>query len=234
MPRLGGHHDCVTDKPTKPNRHLRLVLDGQERERSNLAHQLHDQLAQSLAVVLMGLDELERRADAADAQRLASLREQLADALSLCTELAAGLRPSVLDELGLAPALESLAQRGRATHVSVDPSLAAARLERDLEIEVFRAAEEALAAMGPGCSLGASLQSGGCEACVSVSSTGAPLAPDALETLEARLELIGGTLARSSQALTIRIPVRRASRPVAAFPQPRRVETTDGERSALP
>ena len=209
------------------------MLDEQERERSDLAHRLHDQLAQSLAAVLLGLRGLERHAPAAEAARLAALREQLGDALHLCTELSTCLRPAVLDELGLAPALVSLAERAGATRAGVGPALAAARLGRSLETEVYRAAEEALVAAGPGCGLSASLAAHGGELCVSLGPLPGKLPPGGLEALEARLELIGGSLAHSARGLTIRIPVP-APRPIAAFPQSRRVETTDGARSVLP
>lgn len=224
----------MSDSSTlNPNRRLGLVLDQQERERTDLAHQLHDQLAQSLGAVLLRVEGLERRAPAADAAQLAALREQLEGALRLCTELSVGLRPAVLDQLGLAPALESLTQRGLVDHVSVDPSLAAGRLGGELETEVFRAVEQALATAGPNCRLSASLESGGRDVCISVSSPGGALVPDALDVLEARLELIGGTVAPSSRALTIRIPVPPPRR-IAAFPQRRRVETTDVGRCVLP
>ena len=216
----------------QPHRHLRLVLDEQERERSDLANRLHDQLAQSLAAVLLGLQGLERRAPAEEAGRLAALGEQLGDALSLCTELATCLRPAALDELGLAPALVSLAERAGATRTGVGPALAAARFERGFETEVYRSVEEALVAAGPGCGLSASLAGHGGEICVSVGPLPGKLRPERLDALEARLELIGGSMEHGVRGLTMRIPVPDP-RPIAAFPQARRVETTDGARSTL-
>jgi hypothetical protein len=118
-------------------------------------------------------------------------------------------------------------------HVNLDASLATGGLERVFQTEVYRAVEEALAAVGPDCSLSASLEADRFEVCVSVSCLARTLRPDALDSLEARLDLIGGSLAHSSRALTIRMPVPGA-RPIAAFPQSRRVETTDGARSSLP
>jgi signal transduction histidine kinase len=220
---------------TKPNRHLRLVLDEYERERSDIAHRLHDQLAQSLAAVVLGLEGLERHAAAAEASRLAALREQLADALDLCTDLAVRLRPAVLDELGLAPALESLAQRAGADRVSVDPALAAARLEPDLETEVYRTVEEALAAMPAGCTVVVRLDAGGGALLLSIHANDDTSEIGDLARIEPRMELSGGTLRMHPHGFTLRMPIPGANSAAASvFPQPRRVETPDGARLPLP
>lgn len=192
---------------SRPNRQLRLVLDEQERERTELAHQLHDQLAQSLGAMLLRLEGLERRAPAADAAQLAALREQLDDALSLCTDLAVGLRPAVLDQLGLEPALNSLAERRGADRLRVDPALAAARLKPDLETEVYRTVEEALGAVSAGGALTVSLDAAGHTLVVSIQASDDRSAIGDLARVEARVGLIGGTLDADSHACTIRIPI---------------------------
>lgn len=220
---------------TEPNRHLRLLLDEQERERRDLAHQLHDELAQSLGAVLLGLDGLEKRAPAADAPRLAALREQLEDALSLCTELAVGLRPAVLDDLGLGPALKSLAERTGADRLRVDPALSAARLEPDLETEVYRTAEDALGAMAAGCALTVSLDPAGHAVLLVIQANDDTSEIGDLARIEARTELIGGALDVGAHACTFQIPIPADSNGTASvFPQPQRVETPDGARVRLP
>jgi two-component system, NarL family, sensor histidine kinase DevS len=219
------------DAKTEPNRHLRLVLAEQERERSDLAHQLHDQLAQSLGAVLLGLDGLESRVHPSEAARIGALRAQLAEALSLCTELAADLRPAVLDQLGLPPALETLARRQRAEHVSVDPALAAARLEPELETEVYRTVEEALRALGAGCDLTLTLDAHGEAVLVSVRPSGDKREIDDLAQIDARMEPLGGTLQVGVHELTVRIPLAGTA---SVFPQTERVETPDGGCAALP
>src|SRR5215203_2216686 len=112
-----------------PNPRLRLVLDEHERERSELAHELHEHVAQALAAVLFGLDGLARRDNSEEAaSTIASLRGHVADTLEYCTDLAVELRPPLLDQLGLVPALESLAQRTGAARVSVVPALSGSSL----------------------------------------------------------------------------------------------------------
>jgi signal transduction histidine kinase len=212
-------------------RRLQLVLDEQERERTDVSHRLHDELAQSLAFVLLGLDGLERRVPAADARTIARLRGELAEALGVCIQVAVSLRPPILDQLGLAPAIRSIAHRMDAGAVSIDPRLAAAALGPELETGVYRVVQEALeVADAPG-GLSVSLQAERHELELSISL--ADGAAGELGALEARVELLGGRLEQSGRAMAIRIPLPNDV-PVAAFPQPRRVETPDGAPPPLP
>ena len=210
---------CVlSETKTERNRRLRLVLDDQERERSDLASRLHNELAQSLAGVLLELSALERRAAAADAPRLARLRAEIESALDACTSLAVGLRPPVLDHIGLAPAVETIARRAGAERVSVGPQAAACGLDPVLATETYRIAEEALRAAGPGCTLVVSLDVPARVLSLSVR----PLRGDAqigeLGRLHARVELMGGTVTAGSRVLAVRIPLRVAGlRPPRLF-----------------
>ena len=228
-------HDTCVAEVTNTERRLRRVLDDQERERSYLARRLHEQFAQSLAVVLLGLDRLEREVPTPHTERLAALREHVAETLSLCTELAAGLRPAVLDELGLAPALESLAQRVDAGSFSVDPAIATVRLEPALETHVYRAVQEALDAVSARCTLILRLAAGGQALWLSIQAADDPAEIGDLTRIEARMELIEGALSVGSHGLVIRIPLPQAEAgAISVFPQRRRVETPDGARPAVP
>jgi hypothetical protein len=202
---------CVLSKTkTERNRRLRLVLDDQERERSDLASRLHDELAQSLAGVALELSALERRASEADAPRLAGLRGEIESALVACTSLAVGLRPPVLDHIGLAPAVETIAHRAGAELVRVGPQAAARELDPVLATEIYRIVEEALRAVGPGCNLVMSLDVWARVLSLSVR----PLRGDPhigeLGRLHARVELMGGTVTAGSLVLAVRIPLRVA------------------------
>jgi PAS domain S-box-containing protein len=89
-----------------------------EEEKKRIARELHDDLGQQLTALKMDLTALtgddarpEARADGAlDAVRLRALamREAVDHAIASVRRLAAGLRPAVLDDLGLVPALEWL------------------------------------------------------------------------------------------------------------------------------
>jgi signal transduction histidine kinase len=86
----------------------RLVAT-QEDERKNLSRELHDHVAQVLTALRMELGRIERTRPAADPRTTASITEcrRLVDQLfRTVRDLALGLRPSMLDDLGLQPALE--------------------------------------------------------------------------------------------------------------------------------
>ena len=203
---------------------LRLVLDEYERERATLAHELHEQVAQALAAVLLGLDGLASGAGSEDiSSRIAAVRERVADTLQYCRNLAVELRPLLLDELGLLPALESLAHAPDVVRVDVDPALGDADLGPALATDVYRLAEGALAAVGGERGLAVSLDPALRELNVWVRPLDGHAASGELGSLEARLELIGGTLSAGGGELVVRIPF-------AAFPQPDSVEIPDGGR----
>jgi two-component system sensor histidine kinase UhpB len=218
----------------RPRQRLRLVLDEHERERAAFAHELHEQVAQALAAALLGLDGLAPDAGYEDSgSRIAAVRERIAETLQHCQNLAAGLRSPLLDELGLLPALESLARVKAGVRVDADPALADADLGSALATDVYRLAEGALAAVSGERSLDVLLDPALRQVNVRVRPLDghAPLCE--LGALEARLELIGGTLSAGSGELVMRIPIElSAERSIAAFPQPHSVENPDGGRRA--
>lgn len=232
----GADHWCMANKADpRPRQRLRLVLDEHERERIDIAHELHEQIAQTLAAVLLDLDglRLDRSEDAAS--RIATARGHVAETLEHCRALAVALRPPLLDQLGLALALERLAERSGVDRVHVDPALYRATLGPALQTEVYRSVDEALALATGWLSLTVSVDQAGPDLRISLHSLAGATPVSELAALEARLELIGGTLTAAPGELLMRIPIeRRAEDPIAVFPQPRRVEIPDGERRALP
>ena len=128
---------------------LNQVITVQEEERGRIARELHDETAQSLASLLMGLGALQEartvkaaRAQARDLQQVAT------HALAEVRRLAWGLRPSVLDDLGLATALARYAAdfgRTRGITVRVETSgLDDGRLAPSVETALYRIMQEAL------------------------------------------------------------------------------------------
>jgi signal transduction histidine kinase len=86
----------------------RLVAT-QEEERRNLSRELHDHVAQVLTALRMELGRIERVKGASDARASAAVTEcrRLVDQMfRTVRDLALGLRPSMLDDFGLQPALE--------------------------------------------------------------------------------------------------------------------------------
>lgn len=81
----------------------------QEEERKKLTRELHDQVGQMLTALRMEIGRAERSRSATDAltgQALAEAKRLLDTILRSVRDLVMGLRPSMLDDFGLQPALE--------------------------------------------------------------------------------------------------------------------------------
>jgi len=121
------------------------VVEAQEVERRRLAGDLHDGISQRLVGLWFHLSAASDASgeDWATVNRqLVAAKQLAADALDETRVAIAGLRPAVLDDLGLGPSLESLA-RGLGDvelELDVDPC----RLAPHVETALFRIAQEAL------------------------------------------------------------------------------------------
>jgi len=77
------------------------ALAAQEAERHRIAQELHDEVGQSLTVVLLGLKRVESRAPSELVEELALVRESARAGLDDVRRVARRLRPGVLEDLGL-------------------------------------------------------------------------------------------------------------------------------------
>jgi signal transduction histidine kinase len=127
---------------------VRRVVEAQELERGRLARALHDETGQALTSILLGLKPLEQTAESEQARAaVASLRELVVSTLQDVRRLAVELRPSALDDFGLASAVERLAETFReqsGLKVDFEASLGDGRLPREAETALYRLVQEAL------------------------------------------------------------------------------------------
>ncbi len=124
-----------------------------EGEKSRIARELHDELAQSLTALKM--DTIWLRDNAAEqpdkaVAKLGEMVSMLDTTVAATRRIAADLRPLLLDDLGLAPAIEWLAhtftqRSGVPCEVSVDEEL---ELQEPYATAVFRIVQESLANVG--------------------------------------------------------------------------------------
>ena len=127
---------------------MRRVVQAQELERRRLARELHDETGQALTSILLGLKPLEEAlAGQPGREALAELREHVVSALQDVRRLAVELRPAVLDDFGLVPALERLTESfAEQSEIRVDfhSALGETRLPSDVETALYRVVQEAL------------------------------------------------------------------------------------------
>jgi signal transduction histidine kinase len=124
------------------------VVEAQEIERRQIARELHDEVGQALTAVTIILEKLrgrsagEARGDLAEAQALIS------DLIARLGELSLDLRPTMLDDLGLLPALHWYVERYAArTGVLVAfqySGVEGRRFAPDVETAAYRVVQEAL------------------------------------------------------------------------------------------
>lgn len=127
------------------------ALLSQEEERQRLSHELHDGIIQGLIGLVQRIElfrsELER--DPLQARRrLDELQDLLEQTLSDVRRISNGLRPPILEDLGLPVALQSLCddlvRQLPATLCTCKVHGEARRLPADLELAIFRVVQEAL------------------------------------------------------------------------------------------
>jgi signal transduction histidine kinase len=132
---------------------LEQAITAQEDERRRIARELHDQTGQALTSILLWLRALEAEANGAagvvvSPARLHELKAIVADTLDGVRELAVELRPSVLDDLGLVPALQRYVRTCRDRHeLEIDFQTVgsdAVRLPPSVETALYRIVQEAL------------------------------------------------------------------------------------------
>jgi len=126
---------------------VRRVIEAQESERRRLALELHDETGQALTSILLGLKAIRASPNQDDAERAeADVRALVVQALQDVRALAVELRPAALDDFGLVPAIERLAEtfsERSGIKTMVEASLDE-RLPPEIETTLYRVVQEAL------------------------------------------------------------------------------------------
>jgi PAS domain S-box-containing protein len=145
-----------TDELSRKNRELRQrqrflerTLAVQERDRKLVAYEIHDTILQEVIGALMYVDTL-YDSDESDLkvrrQKLVQVRQLLRRCIEEARHMISGLRPPIIDEQGVAGAVDYLVSElnARGMNIRYQHQLAAGRLEADLEAAIFRIVQEAL------------------------------------------------------------------------------------------
>ncbi|EFE68541.1 MULTISPECIES: HAMP domain-containing sensor histidine kinase [Streptomyces] len=122
------------------------ALSAQEAERRRIAQELHDEVGQSLTAVLLQLKRVADHAPPELREELSPAQEITRSSLDEVRRIARRLRPGVLDELGLIPALKALATEFGGPGLTVQhrfgPDLP--DLGPEAELVIYRVAQEGL------------------------------------------------------------------------------------------
>jgi signal transduction histidine kinase len=127
------------------------LVQAQENERRAISRELHDEVGQSLSALLVGLSNLSAAIPPSAAAELTShitgIRDLAQNCVRVIRNMALLLRPSMLDDLGLAPALEWQA-RETSRNYGIRVDIAAQGVSDDLPEDhktcVYRIVQEAL------------------------------------------------------------------------------------------
>jgi len=127
------------------------VFESIEDERRRIGRELHDETSQSLAAALLNLDMVRTEAGVEGAhglERLANARDIIHHCLGQLRLLVYDLRPSMLDDFGLAPAVRWYVEthlRASGLRVITDIDSIEARLPATMETALYRICQESLA-----------------------------------------------------------------------------------------
>jgi two-component system sensor histidine kinase UhpB len=186
----------------------RRVLAAQEAERVGIARDLHDEVGQVLTGVLLHLNSI---AEAVPTHReeIDAAKQAVRVALDEVRRISSELRPEMLEQLGLVSALTELSTtfaRVSGLHVERQFHPALPKLESDVELAVYRVAQESLtnvARHAAATAVTIALERGHESVILSVTDdghgfTGRPQEQGGLRSMRERASLIDGELAVKS------------------------------------
>jgi signal transduction histidine kinase len=203
------------------------LVAAQEEERKKLSRELHDHVGQMLTALRMEIGRLDRVRPSSDPRisaALAECRQLIDDMVHIVRDLALGLRPSMLDDFGLQPALEWLARDvTRRSNVPVELQVVGPldRLDEQHRTCTYRVIQEALTNCvrhARASSITVSVRADGGRLDVSVRDDGIGVDPQrratgfGLRSIEERVRELGGTVSLSTgvgpgTTLNIQLPV---------------------------
>lgn len=148
--------DVTEEKRMQENllSYVQQITRAQEEERLRIARELHDSTAQNLIALLHQLENFlhdQAKLPVDKARELWAFHEQIKDILQEVRYLSRDLRPSILDDVGLLPALH-WAVRELKTEYEIEATLqmygAERRFSPEIELILFRVVQEALRNVG--------------------------------------------------------------------------------------
>jgi signal transduction histidine kinase len=145
------HYKEISDARAELKQLSARLVEAQENERRSISRELHDEVGQALTGVLVEMANLSTHIRNRDLEAVAvkadEIKKLLENAISVVRNMALLLRPSMLDDLGLLPALQWHA-REVAKRTGIRVKVAAEQVSEELPEEhktcVYRIVQEAL------------------------------------------------------------------------------------------
>lgn len=143
-------YEALQEKEARRRELLAKTISAQEEERKRLSRELHDELAQALTALTMRLEALEERIPPeyeALTQQVIQTRRLTVQTLEETRRLILDLRPTMLDDLGLVPAIRWYVEthlESRGVTVSLETRGEQRRLASTIETALFRIVQEAV------------------------------------------------------------------------------------------
>jgi signal transduction histidine kinase len=131
-------------------RYVGAITQKQEDESRHIARELHDETVQSLLAISRSLElEQASESDPERLKRLVEMQKLVSETLSGVRQISRDLRPLVLEDLGLIPALQALVRSahlgpGAVPHVKLEVPGKPVRLHAQQELALYRITQEAL------------------------------------------------------------------------------------------
>jgi len=142
----------LTEREAERQNYMLEVFRAQENERHRIAQELHDDTTQTLLVIASRARSLESNKKNSDAKLVKREVAYIKDAILNVTEdlrrLSLDLRPSLLDNVGLVPALiwliDRMNQSEKVLHIQLKVEGKERKLKPEDDVNIFRIIQEAL------------------------------------------------------------------------------------------
>ena len=219
-------HRALRDRTRALEQLSAQMVRSSEEERQRLSRELHDETAQVFAALSMELGSVRERGNADTAARMDTALGLVREAITGIRSVAEQLRPPLLDDLGLLPALSALIDDFNAKtglNLAVDFPESVPPLSAEAELALFRALQEALSNVarhteGGGARIALRLAGDQLELGVHDEGGWRPrdvpeLGGNGLAGLRERLSLVGGALTfepdPAGSTLQVRVPLHQ-------------------------
>ena len=149
--KTAGHYEEIARARSQLQQLSAGLVEAQENERRAISRELHDEVGQALTGVLVEMANLTRLIRGRDldavSEKSAEIKKLVEESIRVVRNMALLLRPSMLDDLGLVPALEwqarEISKRG-GIWVEVDAREVSEELPEEHKTCVYRVVQEAL------------------------------------------------------------------------------------------